>query len=321
MGRNKTVILNSAKVNYDGKLDFSQLEKISEVIKYDSSSSDEILERSKNRDILITKEIPLPGSLISRFTDSVKLICEAGTGYNNIDIAAAQERGITVCNVPGYSTGAVAQLAISFILNLSSSITRQQVMIKEKKFDNFSKFLQLPHHEVQGKILGVIGTGAIGIEVIKIASVLGMKVLFYDLHPGSMSDSGIKYASLEDLLSQSDFVTLHCPLTEKTKHLIDKSRLKLMKRSAYIINTSRGPLISESDLIEALKNGVIAGAALDVHETEPPSPDNPLFEMENVIMTPHIGWQALESRQRLIEMTAENVKSFISGKPINVVNQ
>jgi len=315
-----TVILNSAKFNFDGKLDFSQLEKLTEVIKYDSSSADEILERSENRHIIITKELPVPAAIIGKFSDSVKLICEAGTGYNNIDINAAKERNITVCNVPGYSTEAVAQLAISFVLNLSSSIPQQQIMIKQNRFDNFTKYLQVSHHEVQGKVLGVIGAGSIGRQVIKIGSALGMNVLFYDIAAGPWSDSNIKSASIEDVFSQSDFVTLHCPLTAETKYLVNKDKIKLMKPSAYIINTSRGALIKESDLIEALRNRQIAGAALDVQDPEPPALDNPLFGMENVIMTPHIGWQTLESRQRLMEKLGENIQAFIKGNPLNVVN-
>ncbi len=316
----KTVILNAAKFNYDGKLDFSRLEKITELFKYDSSSAENISERTENQDIIITKELPIPGSLINKFTDSVRLICEAGTGYNNIDIAAAKKRNITVCNVPGYSTNAVAQLAISFILNLSSSIPQQMIMIQQNRFDNFTKFLQVPHHEVRGKVLGVIGTGAIGSEVIKIASAMGMNILFYDLNNKTFGNTAIKYSPLEDLLRLSDFVTLHCPLTEKTKHILNKDKFKLMKPSAFIINTSRGALVSESDLIDALKNKDIAGAALDVQETEPPSMDNPLFKMENVIMTPHIGWQTFESRQRLMEMITENIEAYINGKPLNTVN-
>ncbi len=317
---NRTVILNSAKFNFDGKLDFSELERVSEVIKYESASPDEIVTKSEGADIIITKELPLPGDLIRRLPGTVKLICEAGTGYNNIDIAAAKERGITVCNVPGYSTGAVAQLAISFILNLSSSIPQQQVMIRQGRLDNFTKYLQLPHHELQGKVLGVIGGGAIGGEVIRLASAFGMRVLYHDLNPGLFKEEIAVYAALDDLLRGSDFVSLHCPLTAETKYLLNIDKFRIMKPTAYVINTSRGALIKETDLIEALRQGVIAGAALDVQEVEPPAPDNPLFTMDNVIMTPHIGWQTIESRQRLMERLTGNIRAFINGAPVNVVN-
>ena len=316
----KTVILNSAKFNFDQKLDFSNLKKISDVTEYSSSTADEIPGRVKDINILITKELPVPADLIKKLPDSVKLICEAGTGFNNIDIAAAKEKNIIVCNVPGYSTDSVAQLAFSFILNLSSSIKQQQLMIKQKNFDNFTRFLQVPHSEIKGKVLGVIGAGTIGKQVIKIALAFGMKVLFYDLNPGSWGDGDVTSSSIDELLKQSDFVTLHCPLTADTRYFLDKDKLKLMKPSAFVVNTSRGALIKENDLIEALKNKQIAGAALDVLDPEPPSIDNPMFEMENVILTPHIGWQTIEARQRLVERLTENISSYINGKPVNVVN-
>ena len=260
-------------------------------------------------------------NLISQFPDSVKLICEAGTGYNNIDIVAAREKNITVCNVPSYSTEAVADLVITYILNFSSSLIQQQIMLKQKNFNNFTKHLELPHFELQGKILGVIGGyGTIGREVIKIALALGMNINIYSRTQKPWDNPNVHFVSLEDLLKQSDFVTLHCPLNPDTLNLIDKDMIRLMKPSAFIINTSRGPIIKESDLIEALQNGRIAGAALDVQDPEPPEITNPLFDMENVILTPHIGWRRFESRQRLIELMAVNIISFIQGKPINVVN-
>ncbi|MEA4825423.1 MAG: NAD(P)-dependent oxidoreductase [Clostridium sp.] len=315
-----TVFLNSAKLDFDNKLDFSQLAKLTTITKYDTSNDADILEKVKNQDIIITKELPLGRDLISQFPPSVKLICEAGTGYNNIDIAAAKEKNITVCNVPGYSSEAVAQLVITFMLNLSSSLTLQQVMINQGNFDNFTKFLQVPHFELHNKVLGVIGAGAIGQSVMKIALALGMNILVYSRTPKSFNNPNIKFVSLEELLKESDFVTLHCPLTDNTKHLIDKDKLNLMKSSAFIINTSRGAIIKELDLIEALKNKKIAGAALDVQDPEPPELDNPLFTMDNVILTPHIGWKCIESRQRLINLLADNVEAFIQGKPINAVN-
>lgn len=315
-----TVFLNSAKLDFDNKLDFSQLAKLTTITKYDTSNDADILEKVKNQDIIITKELPLGRDLISQFPPSVKLICEAGTGYNNIDIAAAKEKNITVCNVPGYSSEAVAQLVITFMLNLSSSLTLQQVMINQGNFDNFTKFLQVPHFELHNKVLGVIGAGAIGQSVMKIALALGMNILVYSRTPKSFNNPNIKFVSLEELLKESDFVTLHCPLTDNTKHLIDKDKLNLMKSSAFIINTSRGAIIKELDLIEALKNKKIAGAALDVQDPEPPELDNPLFTMDNVILTPHIGWKCIESRQRLIGLLADNVEAFIQGKPINAVN-
>lgn len=316
-----TVFLNAAKLDYDNKLDFTPLSKITTLTKYDASSNEEILKRVQDQNIVITKEMHVGRDVISQFPPSVKLICEAGTGYNNIDIVAAREKNIAVCNVPSYSTEAVAQLVITFLLNLSSSLVQQQIMLQKKNFDNFTKYLQVSHFELQDKTLGVIGgTGAIGREVIKIAQALGMKIVVYNRTPKSWGDPTVQFLSLEDLLKQSDFVTIHCPLNDQTKHLINKDRLQLMKPTAFIINTARGAIIKETDLIEALQNGTIAGAALDVQDPEPPELDNPLFDMDNVILSPHIGWRRLESRQRLIELTADNIAAFMQGEPINVVN-
>ncbi len=315
-----TIFLNSAKLDFDNKLSFLPLMDLTTFTRYDVSSDAEILERIKDQNIVITKELPLGRDIITQFPSSVKLICEAGTGYNNIDIVAARERNIAVCNVPGYSTEAVAQLVITFILTLSSSLSPQQIMIKQHNFDNFTKHLQLPHFEVQNKTLGVIGAGAIGQQVIRIARVLGMNILVYNRTPKQWSDPNIQSVTLEDLLQRSDFVTIHCPLTAATRYLIDKDRLKLMKSSAFIINTSRGPIINETDLIEALQNRLIAGAALDVQDPEPPALNNPLFSMQNVILTPHIGWKCFEARQRLIHLLAQNILSYIEGTPIHIVN-
>ncbi|MDF2875960.1 MAG: putative 2-hydroxyacid dehydrogenase [Sporomusa sp.] len=316
----KTVFLNAAKLNFDNKLDFSQLAKLTTVTKYDASSDKEILDRVKDQNIIITKELPVGKKLIAQFPPSVKLICEAGTGYNNIDIAAAKEKNITVCNVPGYSTEAVAQLAITFILSLSASLTKQQIMLKQKNHDNFTKHLTVPHVEIQNKTLGIIGSGSIGQQVIKIALALGMNILVFNRTTKAWNDPRIQSVSLKELITRSDFVSLHCPLTTDTKHLINKDNLNMMKPSAFIINTSRGALIKEKDLIEALQAGIIAGAALDVQDPEPPELDNPLFAMDNVILTPHIGWKPLEARQRLINMMADNIEAFLQEKPINVVS-
>ncbi|NMF07808.1 NAD(P)-dependent oxidoreductase [Clostridium beijerinckii] len=316
---NNIVFLNASRINFDGQLDFSSLDNLGKVTKYEDSSNDEILERVKEQNIVITKELTISKELIEKFPSSVKLICEAGTGYNNIDIIAAREKGISVCNVPGYSSEAVAQLVITFILNLSSSLAQQQRMIENKNYSNFTKYLQVPHIEIQNKTLGVIGAGSIGIQVMNVAKALGMKILVYSRSYKDLGDSNIKFVSLEELLKESDFVTIHCPLTTETRYLIDKSRLDLMKSSSFIINTSRGAIIKETDLIEALNNKKIAGAALDVQDPEPPELNNPLFNMENVILTPHIGWKCFESRQRLINLLANNIEAFIKKEPVNII--
>lgn len=313
------VFLNVARLDFDHKLDLSPISELTNVTKYDASSPEEILERVKDQNIVITKELPLGKDLISRFPASVELICEAGTGFNNIDIEAAKKKNITVCNVPGYSTEAVAQLATALMLNFASSLTLQRLMIERGNFDNFTKDVQVPHFEIQRKTLGIICSGSIAQKLMENALTLGMNILVYNRTPRKWNNPNIENVSLEELLKQSDFVSINCPLNPGTKYLINKDTLKLMKPTAYIINTSRGEIIKEADIIEALQNGVIAGAALDVQEQEPPALDNPLFKMDNVILTPHIGWKTLESRQRLINLMSDNIKAYIEGTPINVI--
>lgn len=313
----KTVVLNAKKMNFDGKLDFSILS--SQVTVYDDTAPEELLERIQDTDVIVTKEMPVSGELIRQFPDSVKLICEAGTGYNNLDLAAAKEKGIMVCNIPAYSTQRVAQTAIMLILNLSSAMQVQMAMLAKGNHDNFTKNLQVPHVEVNDKTLGIIGAGHIGREVIRIAKAMDMKILVYTRTPKEDGD-GIRYVDLETLLRNSDYVSLHCPLTPQTRHMINKDTLAMMKPEAFLINTSRGALIDEPALIEALQNGVIAGAGLDVQEVEPPAEDNPLYTMSNVLLTPHMGWKGLETRKRLVSILAGNIKAWEDKKPVNVVS-
>ena len=312
----KTVVLNGDRMNYDHRLDFSILSD--EVKVYEETKPEQILDRIQGFDVVVTKEMPVSGNIIRSFPDSVKLIVEAGTGYNNHDLEAIKEKGLTLCNVPAYSTERVAHTAIMLILNLSSSMRKQMNMLHDGDRSNFTRCMQVDHVEVNGKTLGVIGTGNIGREVIKIAQALGMKILAYARTPRE-DEPGIRFASLEEVLAQSDYLTLHCPLNAETRHLINRERLALMKPTACIVNTARGALIDEEALIEALQEGHIAGAGLDVQETEPPAADNPLYDMDNVILTPHMGWRGMETRQRLVSIAADDIKNFLAGTPVNVI--
>lgn len=313
----KCVVLNAKKMNFDGKLDFSVLS--SDVTVYDDTTEQQLSERIQGANIIVTKEMPVSAEMIQKFPESVKLICEAGTGYNNINLEATRKKGITVCNIPSYSTERVAHTAIMMILNLSSAMQVQMKMLACGNHDNFTRNLQVPHVEVNGKTLGIIGAGHIGRKVIQIAQALDMNILVYTRTPRE-DEKGIHYVSLEELLKNSDYVSMHCPLTESTKHMINKESLSLMKPSAFIINTSRGALIDEAALIEALENGTIAGAGLDVQETEPPEEASPLYTMDQILLTPHMGWKGLETRQRLVSILADNIKQFMEGNPINVVS-
>lgn len=314
----RVVVVNANKMNYDKALDFSVLS--SDVQVYDNSTNAELIERIQGARVVVTKELPVGANLLSQFPDTVKLIVEAGTGYNNIDLNAAKEKGITVCNIPAYSTERVAHTVIMMLLNFASTMQQQIGMLAKGDRSNFTKHLQVSHTEVNGKTLGVVGAGHIGMEVIKVAKALGMNILIHTRTPKADGD-GIRYVSLDELLENSDYITLHCPLNDQTKHMINKETIAKMKPSAVIVNTGRGPLINEADLCEALAAKRIAGAGLDVQEVEPPAEDSPLYTLDNVIITPHMGWKGLETRQRLVGIIRDNVQAFFKGEPINVVSK
>ena len=314
----RVVVVNASKMNYDQALDFSVLS--SDVQVYDDSTNAELIERIQGARVVVTKELPVGADLLSQFPDTVKLIVEAGTGYNNIDLKGAKERGITVCNIPAYSTERVAHTVIMMILNFASTMQKQIGMLAKGDRSNFTKYLQVSHTEVNGKTLGVVGAGHIGMEVIKVAKALGMNILIHTRTPKADGD-GVRYVSLDELLENSDYITLHCPLNDQTKYLINKETIAKMKPNAVIVNTGRGPLINEADLCEALAAKRIAGAGLDVQEVEPPAEDSPLYTLDNVIITPHMGWKGLETRQRLVGIIRDNVQAFFKGEPINVVSK
>lgn len=313
----RVVVVNAGKMNYDHALDFSILSNDVQV--YEDSTNAELIKRIQGARVVVTKELPVSADLLSQFPDTVELIVEAGTGYNNIDLDAAKKKGITVCNIPAYSTERVAHTVIMMILNFASTMQQQIGMLAKGNRSNFTKYLQVSHTEVNGKTLGVVGAGHIGMEVIKVAKALGMNILVHTRTPKADGD-GIRYVSLDELLENSDYISLHCPLNDQTKHLINKKTIGKMKPNAVIVNTGRGPLINERDLCEALAAKRIAGAGLDVQEVEPPAEDSPLYTLDNVIITPHMGWKGLETRQRLVGIIRDNVQAFFKGEPINVVS-
>lgn len=314
--QDKTVVLNASLVNYDGKIDFAQI--ASEVTIYNETPEDKILQRVNGCAIVVTKEMRVSGRIIREFPDSVRMICEAGTGYNNIDLDAARDKGIMVSNIPAYSSQRVAHTAILMILSLASSMQKQIRMLCEGNHDNFHKHLMVDHVEINGKTLGLIGYGNIAKETIKVARALGMNILVSTRTPRADTE-GIRFVTTSELLQQSDFVSLHCPLNESTRHIINRETLCLMKPSAYLVNTARGALVDEAALIHALQNKGIAGAGLDVQETEPLNDASPLYTMDHVIITPHMGWRGLETRQRLLSMVRDNIMAFSKGEPINRV--
>lgn len=314
----KTVVLNASLVDYDGKVDYNQI--ASDVVIYDETPEDKILERVDGFTIVVTKEMKVAGDIIRQFPDSVKMICEAGTGYNNIDLDAARDKGIMVCNIPAYSSERVAHTAILLMLSLASSLQKQIRMLAQGNHDNFHKHLMVDHVEVNAKTLGVIGYGNIARQIIKVAQAMDMKILVATRTARDDVD-GIHFTTNDEVFEKSDFISLNCPLNESTRHMINSETLAMMKPSAYLINTARGALIDEKALIQALNDGVIAGAGLDVQEVEPLDDASPLYTMDNVIITPHMGWRGLETRQRLVSIIGDNIRAFASGRPINRVDE
>eukprot|EP00808_Paulinella_micropora_P018919 g17644.t1 len=317
------VFVNTGRFNFDQSLDltaFNQHGLTTKIYNDPSPSVDQVVERAQGYQVVVSHQVPVD---VKRLPSSVKLIVEAGTGFNNIDVAEATRRDITVCNVPAYSTDAVAQLAITFVLDLSASISLQAKMLARGDRANFHSW-KLPLFELSGKTLGLVcGTGSIGMQTAKLARALGMTVLSTSRSPPKMMgpEAGLyKVVELDELLQKSDFVSVHCPLSDATKHLISADKLSKMKPTAYLINTARGPVVDEAALIDALQRKTIAGAGLDVQAVEPPEQHSPLYTMDNVILTPHIGWKRKESRQRLLGVVLENILAYKAGRPVNEVN-
>ncbi len=314
----KIIILDGYTVN-PGDLSWDWLGEYGEYKVYNRTDFDDIIPRCEGADIVITNKTPLGRDILEKLPD-VKFIDLLSTGYNITDIYYARERGIPVSNVPAYSTKAVAQLTFAYILQFSSHVAEHSASTKNGDWQKCEHFCYMvsPLSELAGKTIGIVGYGSIGKEVAKIAEAFSMKVLVNTNHPSEDTEN-LKFCDLDTLLENSDFVTLHCPLTEKTTNMANKYFFAKMKSSAYFINTSRGATVDEDALKNALQNGEIAGAGLDVLSSEPPV-DDKITKLENTLVTPHIAWAAKETRARLMEVTKENIKAFVNGKPINVVN-
>jgi glycerate dehydrogenase len=260
----------------------------------------------------------VPADYFAEFSSTVKLLCESGTGYNNLPVQQARNAGIPVCNIPTYSTEAVAHMAITYIMNFSVSMFEQQRMLLQNDRSNFIGPFTLPLHEINNKTLGLVGgAGRIGTKVAEIGLALGMNVIISSRR-GSLPRDHILHGNprvqctdnVDMLLQQADYVSLHTPLNDETRGTFGQAQISQMKPTAFLINTSRGAVCKEDELIECLQQGLIAGAGLDVTATEPPSPDSPLWTLPNCWLSPHTGWRRLETRQRLVDMTAENIAAF-----------
>ena len=329
------VFLNAGRLDYDKRLDFSRLESLCDLRRNDVdkvTDPAEILAQVQGAEIVITKEMPVPAAVFQSFPDSVKLLCEAGTGYNNLPVMEARSRGVLVCNVPTYSTEAVAHMAITYLMNLSVSMFDQQRMLLQGDRTNFTGPFTLPLSELNNKTIGLIGgAGMIGSKVADICLALGMKVII-STRAGKLSESHrlanhpdvSTVKDLEPLLRNSDYVSIHCPLNDETRGSFGRAQLEMMKPTAYLINTSRGAICNEPELIQALKDGVIMGAGLDVTTTEPPPEDSEIWNLPNCWLSPHTGWRRIETRQRLVDMTADSIEAYCKatkeGDMVNVVN-
>jgi glycerate dehydrogenase len=287
---------------------------------HDRTPPDQVVERAKDAEIVITNKALLPRQTIEALP-KLKYIGVIATGVNIVDVAAARERGIIVANVPGYSTPSVAQLAFALLLELTHRTGHHAAEVSAGRWAACPDFCfwDFPLVELQGKTLGLVGLGEIGQATARIAQAFGMKVIATRRTWAVPPPEGINPVSLEAVLSQSDVVSLHCPLTDATKHLINAESLKKMKPSAYLINTARGPLIDDQALADALNEGRLAGAGLDVLSIEPPPPGNPLFTAKNCLITPHVAWASGAARTRLLKIAAENLRQFLAGTPVNVV--
>jgi glycerate dehydrogenase len=301
-----------------GDLDLSSLDNLGKVEYYDVLPKEEVAKVLVDTDIAVCNKTVFDKDLIDK-CKKLKYIGVTATGYNNIDIAYAKEKGITVCNVPNYSTVDVAEHVFAFLFHYAKKIYAYDETVKSGDWIKSKTFcyFNMPVMELSGKTMGIVGYGNIGKRVAEIASALGMNVLVYSR---TKKESPYKFVDKETLFKCSDVVTLHCPLTEDTYRLINEETLSLMKPSSILINTSRGGVVDENALANALKNGKIKHALLDVLTVEPMRKDCPLIGVENVTFTPHIAWAPVECRQRLIEIVAENITAFINNKPQNVVN-
>ncbi len=317
----KIVILDGKGIN-PGDLSWDCIAACGDLTVYDKTPTDELtVERLQGADIAITNKTPINGAVLAA-CPTVKLICVLATGYNVVDCDAAAQRNIPVCNVPDYGTNAVAQFTFALLLEVCHQIGHHDRVVHQGRWTSCPSFCfwDTPQIELAGKTLGIIGFGRIGQAVAKIASALGMQVLAYSRTEKPGFESLCRFVTLEKLLQESDIITIHCPLTPETQGLIDSRALSLMKDGAILLNTSRGAVLNEADVAEALLSGKLKAAAMDVACVEPIPADSPLLHAPNCIITPHMAWSPAESRQRILHCTVRNIQAFSAGSPINTVN-
>ncbi len=315
------VVLDGYTLN-PGDLSWDGLEALGPCEVYDRTAQADVVARAGQAEIVLTNKTELTAKVIEALTN-LKYVGVLATGYNVVDVDAARRREVLVTNVPAYSTRSVAQMAFAHLLNLTLNVGRHAETVRAGKWSSHPDFCywETPLIELAGLTMGVVGFGRIGRATARMALAMGMDVIAYDIDTPADVPAGCRLVELDEVFRLSDVVSLHCPLTAENKGLVNEQRLAMMKKSAFLINTSRGPLIDERALAQALNDERIAGAGLDVLTSEPPEKDNPLLSARNCFITPHISWATRAARQRLLKVATENVAAFLVGKPQNVVNR
>ncbi|MEO8597263.1 MAG: D-2-hydroxyacid dehydrogenase [Candidatus Solibacter sp.] len=317
----KIVVLDSYCLN-PGDLTWDALRALGEVVLYDRTPAAEVVARAQGAAAVFTNKTPLPAATLAALPD-LKYIGVLATGYNVVDVAAARKQDIAVTNIPTYGTASVAQFVFALLLEMCHNVKLHSDAARSGEWSHNAdwSFWKAPLVELAGKTMGIVGFGRIGRAVGKIADALGMKVIAHDTYQGNPPDyEGFRWVELEELLRESDVVSLHSPLFPETQGMINARTLRIMKPSAFLINTSRGPLVVDQDLADALNAGTIAGAGVDVLSAEPPAESNPLLAAKNCLVTPHIAWATREARARLMELAVSNLSDWINGNPRNVIN-
>lgn len=319
--KREIVVLDGHTLN-PGDLSWEGFEKLGILHVYDRTSTDAVVERIGDAEIVITNKTPLSKQVFAS-CPSIQYVGVLATGYNVVDVKAAADAGVVVTNIPTYGTTAVAQYVFALLLEMCHHVGAHSEAVRKGRWHSCPDFCfwDYPLIELAGKTMGIVGLGRIGYATAKIAQAFGMKVLAFDAYRNTDWESEtLRYVEMDELLSTSDVISLHCPLTEETKGLINKSSLAKTKPGVLLVNTSRGPLINEADLVAALESGHVAKAAVDVIAEEPPRAQNPLIDSKNCIVTPHIAWAPKESRARLMDIAVANVQAFLENKPKNVVS-
>lgn len=315
----RIVVLDGYTLN-PGDLSWEDLYGLGHCRIHDRSAPGEVVSRARGAEVVLTNKTPLPGPVLAELS-GLRYVGVLATGYNIVDVAAAAELGIAVTNVPAYGTDSVAQMVFAHLLNLAQRVAHHAQTVADGRWADGPDFCywDFPLVELAGLKMGIVGFGRIGRQVARLARAFGMHVLAHDVAPIA-GDADVEPAELDTIFRQSDVITLHCPLTDENRGLVDRRRLGLMKPTAFLINTSRGPLVDEEALADALDAGRIAGAGLDVLAIEPPSAGNRLLNARNCFVTPHIAWATRAARARLLQIAVDNIRSFVAGHPQNVVN-